>query len=210
MIPIIQRPSPNFNARRDGLRPQIVVLHFTALANAEEAIAFLSDPAREVSAHYVIARDGTINQLVHEMMRAWHAGASYWRGLTDVNSASIGIELDNNGGRPFDEPQYAALIKLLRDIIARQNIAPENVLGHSDVSPGRKFDPGPWFDWQRLYDAGVSAPPKGVGRDLRARLTHAGYNPAIALDPILTSLRIRNGATPFFGDARPGDFDLLA
>ena len=144
---IAERSSPNFGPRRDGLRPELVVLHYTAMATAEAALDRLCDPASEVSAHYLIAEDGRAFALVDEEQRAWHAGAGSWAGRGDVNSRSIGIELANAGPLaglpPFPEPQMAALERLLDGILARWSIAPAGVIAHSDMAPGRKADPGP-------------------------------------------------------------------
>lgn len=154
-------PSPNFGPRRDGLTPSMVVIHYTAMVSAEAAITRLSDPAAEVSAHYVICRTGAVTQLVSEEHRAWHAGQGEWRGLGDINSRSIGIELDNDGAQPFPEPQMDALQGLLRDILGRWPISPDDVIGHSDMAPGRKWDPGPRFDWARLAREGLAGPVDG-------------------------------------------------
>ena len=154
---IARHPSPNFGARRDGLTPEFIVLHYTAMASATAAIHRLCDPQAEVSAHYVISRQGAVTQLVEDDMRAWHAGAGSWRGLDDLNSRSIGIELDNAGTHPFAEPQMQALEELLVRVMARWQIGPEGVIGHSDLAPGRKIDPGPHFDWARLQWLGLAA-----------------------------------------------------
>lgn len=144
------RPSPNHGERR----PQYVILHHTTNTTAEEALATLTSPLSRVSAHYLVGRDGRIYHLVDERRRAWHAGDSYWGGNRDLNSASIGIELDNSGEEPYPEAQIEALIALLREIAARWRMPPQNVLAHGDVAPGRKTDPGAWFPWRRLAAAG--------------------------------------------------------
>jgi N-acetylmuramoyl-L-alanine amidase len=149
-LPVAVQPSPNFGERR----PNYVILHHTSNDSAERALATLTSPAREVSAHYLIARDGKIIYLVDELKRAWHAGDGYWGGNRDINSASIGIELDNNGHEPFAAPQIDALLALLADLKLRWNIPAANVLGHGDVAPGRKVDPNAWFPWPRLAAAG--------------------------------------------------------
>lgn len=154
-------PSPNCGERRGGARPDLIVIHYTAMASVAEARARLCDPAQEVSAHWLIAEDGGLEQLVDEAMRAWHAGAGSWGAVTDVNSRSIGIELANSGAQPFAEPQMAALERLLAGIMARWAIRPERVIGHSDMAPARKSDPGPRFDWRRLALAGRSVWPEG-------------------------------------------------
>ena len=142
--------SPNQGARREAARPDLLVIHYTAMQSAEAAIARLCAPEAEVSAHYVISERGQITRLVPEEMRAWHAGAGRWGDVTDVNSHSIGIELANRGNHPFPEPQMARLELLISEIMARWAIPPERVIGHSDMAPGRKGDPGARFDWARL------------------------------------------------------------
>jgi N-acetylmuramoyl-L-alanine amidase len=132
----------------------MVVLHYTGMQTASEALARLCDPVAEVSAHYLIDEDGTVTRLVDEENRAWHAGRSYWRGITDINSASVGIELVNPGHefgyRPFPKPQIEALLPLLADIVKRHDIPRANVVGHSDIAPARKEDPGELFPWDLL------------------------------------------------------------
>lgn len=142
--------SPNFEARR----PNFVILHHTSSDVAERALATLTSRERAVSAHYLITRDGKLVQLVDERMRAWHAGESFWAGITDMNSASIGIELDNNGEEPFAEAQMTMLLALLSDLRERYRIPAANVLGHADVAPGRKVDPSHLFPWKRLAEQG--------------------------------------------------------
>lgn len=151
--------SPNHGPRRDGLRPELIVLHYTAMKDCAAAERALCDPAREVSAHYLISRSGEVIQLVDEARRAWHAGAGGWRGTGDVNSRSIGIELDNDGVSPFSGPLMDALEGLLPGILQRWSIAPEGVIAHSDMAPERKSDPGPRFDWLRLARQGLSVWP---------------------------------------------------
>jgi len=153
-------PSPNYGPRRDGLLPVMVVIHYTAMGSAEAALERLCDPSAEVSAHYLIAAGGAVTQMVEEPVRAWHAGAGEWNGLADINSRSIGIELDNRGTHPFHAPQMDALEGLLRGIMGRWDIPPEGVIGHSDMAPGRKVDPGPHFDWARLELQGLAARPQ--------------------------------------------------
>lgn len=147
-----EAPSPNWNQRH--LPVSMVVLHYTGMQSAEAALAQLCDPAKEVSAHYMIEEDGTVHRLVREERRAWHAGRSYWRGITDVNSASIGIELVNPGHEfgyvPFPDAQMEALLPLLSDIVQRHDIPRANVVAHSDIAPARKTDPGELFDWDLL------------------------------------------------------------
>jgi len=153
------RVSPNFTPRRGTDRPDMVILHYTGMPTGAEAEAWLCDPASEVSSHYLVHEDGRIVQMVRERDRAWHAGKSSWHGISDVNSWSVGIEIVNPGhelGYPaFPERQIAAVIALCRDVIMRHGIVPERILAHSDVSPGRKVDPGEGFPWADLARAGV-------------------------------------------------------
>lgn len=148
--------SPNFGERRDGVSASIIVLHYTAMENVCSALERLCAPEFEVSCHYLIARDGDLFQLVDEEKRAWHAGKGAWGAITDVNSHSIGIEIDNDGEAPFSAPAMDCLEKLLKDILRRRNIAIENVIGHQDCANGRKIDPGPHFDWARLEYSGLA------------------------------------------------------
>jgi len=138
----------------------MIVLHHTAMTTAEAALDRLCDAGAEVSAHYLIGERGRVWQLVDEDMRAWHAGAGQWGAVTDVNSRSIGIELANTGGHPYPAPQMAALEDLLAGPMRRWRIAPERVIGHSDMAPTRKFDPGPRFDWRGLACQGLSVWPR--------------------------------------------------
>lgn len=195
---VISHPSPNFGPRRDGLEPSIIVLHYTAMESAQAARDRLCDPAAQVSAHYLICRRGFVTGLVSEEHRAWHAGHGAWRGQTDINSRSIGIELDNCGHSPFSEPQMAALEKLLVDIRSRWTIDPADVIGHSDMAPGRKQDPGPKFDWMRLARQGLAAQP---GRDdsrqnptrqrFRSLAQAAGYTADVDHETLLAAVRLR-------------------
>jgi len=145
--------SPSFDLRR----PQYVILHHTTNETAARALATLTDPQRMVSAHYLVGRDGVVYQLVDERYRAWHAGASRWGADTDINSASIGIELDNDGFEPYPAVQVEALLALLGDIRSRHDIPRENFLAHGDVAPGRKVDPGALFPWSVLAQHGFGA-----------------------------------------------------
>lgn len=159
----IWHPSPNFGARRDGLTPELVVIHFTAMASAEAALERLCSGEHDVSCHYLIGRNGTLWQLVDEAQRAWHAGVGTWAGRGDVNSRSIGIELDNSGLSPFSEPQMARLTALVSGIRRRWGIPVQGVIGHSDFAPGRKADPGRRFDWRRLARDGQAVWPEAPG-----------------------------------------------
>ncbi len=151
-------PSPNHGARRAGPL-DMLILHYTGMDSGAAALARLRDPLSEVSAHYLVFEDGGIVQMVPEARRAWHAGAGAWKGETDVNSRSIGIEIVNPGHAgglpPYPEAQVEAVIALARDILGRWLIPPERVLAHSDVAPERKEDPGEIFPWDRLAAAGV-------------------------------------------------------
>ena len=153
------RQSPNFGERKDGRAPDMLILHYTGMPTAEGALDWLTRAESEVSSHYFVFEDGQVVQLVPEAARAWHAGKSNWKGETDINSASIGIEIANPGhpgGLPeFPGAQIAAVVELCRDIVARHGIAPERVLAHSDVAPVRKIDPGENFPWETLASAGI-------------------------------------------------------
>ena len=152
--------SPNHDER--ALPITMAVIHYTEMESAHEALERLSDPEAKVSAHYLISRDGEVTRLVPEERRAWHAGLSYWRGIRDVNSASIGIELDHPGHkygyRPFPDAQFEALVPLLARMVKTHAIPRANVVGHSDVAPARKIDPGELFPWERLADYGLCLP----------------------------------------------------
>jgi N-acetylmuramoyl-L-alanine amidase len=179
-------PSPNHDARRGILAPDIIVLHYTEMDGADAAVRWLTDPASRVSAHYLVAADGAVVHMVPEERRAWHAGVSGWDGSADINSRSIGIELDSPGHRPdppvFPERQIASLLALLADLRRRWPIAPRNVVAHSDVAPERKIDPGERFPWDRLAAAGhvlavdpqPPAPSAGTAA-VRAALAACGY-----------------------------------
>jgi N-acetylmuramoyl-L-alanine amidase len=177
-LPMSVRPSPNFGPRR----PNFIVLHHTADNSAEDSLRTLTTRRFEVSSHYLIGRDGTLYYLVDEMARAWHAGEGYWGGTTDVNSASIGIELDNNGREPFAEPMISTLLLLLDELKTRYKIPTANFLAHGDIIPGRKVDPSRLFPWKRLAERGFGlwcesptngAAPAGVSDALL--LTAFGY-----------------------------------
>lgn len=178
-------PSPNHDARPDGTPIDTLVLHYTGMRSAAEAIDRLRDPASRVSAHYVVEEDGTIWRLVDETRRAWHAGVSYWRGREALNGRSIGIEIVNPGHewgyRPFPALQMAAVCDLCLGILARHPIAARDVVGHSDIAPDRKQDPGELFDWEGLAAQGVGLWPTAVDsagtEDVETLLTTIGYRP---------------------------------
>jgi len=194
----IWRPSPNFGQRRDGLLPSLIVMHYTAMDSAKAALDRLCDPQSQVSAHYLIGAEGTVWQMVREEDRAWHAGAGEWHGKDDINSRSIGIELDNKGDHPFAQPQMDALERLLPGIMDRWTIAPDGVIGHSDMAPGRKSDPGAKFDWQRLEhqqlakQGGRAQGPERVSMDeFRALARDAGFTSDADDATLLTAVRLR-------------------
>lgn len=172
-------PSPNFNERK----PVVIVLHATEQDSVQQSLDTLrsANSGGKVSAHYLIGKDGHLYQLVADLDRAWHAGAGRWGTLTDLNSASIGIELDNDRGQAFTEPQIAALLVLLEDLTTRLNIPRAQVIAHADMAPTRKRDPGALFPWQRLYDAGfgiwpgADAPPPPPGFDPWLAMARIGY-----------------------------------
>jgi N-acetylmuramoyl-L-alanine amidase len=168
------RPSPNFGERRAGCAPDALILHYTGMETGEGAENWLCSPQSEVSSHYLVHEDGSVVQMVRERDRAWHAGAGSWKGRSDVNSFSIGIEIVNPGHLtccpPYPDAQIAAVIALARDICARWEIPPERVLAHSDIAPSRKSDPGEHFPWALLAAEGVGhfvePAPLGGGRFL--------------------------------------------
>lgn len=157
--PPVRRVSPNFNDRPKDVPVDMLVLHYTGMQTGEAALDRLCDAASAVSAHYLIEEDGTVHRLVDEDKRAWHAGVAWWRGALDVNGRSVGIELVNPGHefgyRAFPDAQMVALMALGKSILKRHPIPARNVVGHSDVAPRRKEDPGELFDWPRLANAGV-------------------------------------------------------
>ncbi len=195
----VERPSPSFGSRRGGVLPDMIVLHYTAMESAEAALERLCDAEAEVSAHYLICEKGTVFQMVAEDMRAWHAGAGRWGVVDEVNSRSIGVELANRGDHPFSEPQMAALERLMQGIMARWNIPPERVIGHSDMAPGRKIDPGQRFDWQRLARQGLSVwAEQGRAGDFWQDAAAFGYPVGDVSDDVLLEafrLRFRPGFT---------------
>jgi len=192
---LIAAPSPNFDARTRP--PDMIVLHYTGMRTGEAALARLRDPEARVSAHYVVEEDGRAFALVAEERRAWHAGKSFWRGERDINGASIGVEIVNPGHewgyRPFPEVQVEAVIALVADIRSRWTIPDARLVGHSDVAPDRKEDPGELFPWKQLAEAGhgfwaepAAAPGAALGEGdegpgvfaLQAGLTRLGYDNA--------------------------------
>jgi N-acetylmuramoyl-L-alanine amidase len=199
---LIEAPSPNFDTRTAP--PEMIVLHYTGMPTGEAALARLRDPEAKVSAHYLVEEDGRVFRLVPEERRAWHAGVSFWKGRADINSASIGVEIVNPGHefgyRPFPEAQVAAVIALVADIRERWTIEDRDIVGHSDVAPERKEDPGELFPWKRLAEAGhglwvepAAAPGAALAEGeegagvfaLQAGFTRLGYDcaPSGKFDP---------------------------
>lgn len=165
-------PSPNFDDRPSDVPTDILLLHYTGMESGAAAIERLCSAEARVSAHYTVDEDGTVYAHVPEDKRAWHAGLSYWAGARDINARSIGIEIVNPGHefgyRSFPDAQIAAVIELAQEIVQRQGIAPARVLGHSDVAPARKMDPGELFPWARLAKEGVGLWPEGRKATLAA------------------------------------------
>ena len=157
---MIETPSPNFDERQ--LPVSMLVLHYTGMPDAASAIEWMANPLSKVSAHYCVTEDGQVIRMVAEDKRAWHAGLAWWRGITDVNSASIGIEIVNPGHewgyRPYPEEQISVLIPLVHDIVQRHGITRGNIVGHSDIAPARKQDPGELFPWHRLARLRLALP----------------------------------------------------
>jgi N-acetylmuramoyl-L-alanine amidase len=207
-LAIRENPSPNHDERPDGGPVDVLILHYTGMKSARDAIERLCDPEARVSSHYVVDEDGSVFRLVPEERRAWHAGVSYWRGHTALNGRSIGIEIVNPGHewgyRDFAALQMAAVCDLCLSILSRHPIPARNVVAHSDVAPDRKEDPGEKFDWEGLARNGVGLWPSGVQnmgtggvirdavglRPVRAALAHIGYQvtPEGALDPALSTV----------------------
>ena len=170
-------PSPNHDARR----AQLIVLHYTEQDSVEQSLETLRsrNSGGRVSSHYLVGKDGKTYQLVSDAKRAWHAGAGSWGAITDVNNASIGIEIDNNGKTPYPDAQIDSLIVLLRDLTTRLRIPPTQIIGHSDLAPTRKIDPGPLFPWKRLHEAGFGLWPVADAGE-----PPAGFDPWLALQAI--------------------------
>jgi N-acetylmuramoyl-L-alanine amidase len=217
---IIDYPSPNFEARRVS-GPSLAVLHYTGMQSGEAALKRLCDPAAKVSAHYLVEEDGRVFRLVDEAMRAWHAGVSFWRGIDDINSHSIGIEIVNPGHefgyRAFPAQQMQAVLELCRDIKGRHALAADAFLAHSDIAPLRKEDPGELLDWKMLSQSGIGLWPRtevdeqkameiDEAHDLLERFGYAGSQSPADLKKTLIAFQRRydqknlsgelNGATP--------------
>ncbi len=221
---LIEAPSPNFDVRRAP--PYMIVLHYTGMRTGAAALARLCDPAAKVSAHYVVEEDGRVFRLVPEERRAWHAGVSFWKGTTDCNGASVGVEIVNPGHefgyRPFPDVQIDAAIDLLDGIRSRWTVMEDCVVGHSDVAPDRKTDPGELFPWKRLAEAGHGlwaepaippGAPLGLGDEgpgvfaLQAGLTRLGYDSAPSGRYDEATVRI---VSAFQRHWRPDRFDGIA
>lgn len=195
--------SPNHGARRKGVLPTMIILHYTAMPSLTESLTRLCDPRAQVSAHYVVGQDGQIVSLVPEERRAWHAGASYWRGVRDVNSASIGIEMQNLGAQPYPPEQITAVCALCKDIMARYKI--QWVLAHSDVAPARKRDPGVLFPWITLAKEGVGVWPPALfalpildEQQVHSALLALGYDPECDTPTLIRAFQ-RHWAPPVTG-----------
>jgi N-acetylmuramoyl-L-alanine amidase len=219
--------SPNFDERAGGAPPSLLVLHYTGMQSAGAALARLTDPAAKVSAHYFIDEDGKTLQLVADDKRAWHAGVSSWRGQSDVNSLSLGIELVNPGHefgyRPFPNAQIAALEKLCASLMNEYNILPGNVLAHSDVAPGRKQDPGELFPWEILSAKGIGLWPAPAAMDFDAAkdivaapdvfqglLGGLGYNPLAEFGALVAAFHRHYYAEKFAAGEDPSQPDILS
>lgn len=224
MMMISDAPSPNFNDRADGKKPSLLILHYTDTVTGFEALKILQSEERRVSSHYLVNDDGHIMRLVPEEMRAWHAGQSYWQGETDLNSLSIGIEIQNpghtNGYVPFPEEQMKAVTELCRDIIQRNKILPYHVLAHSDIAPERKTDPGELFPWARLAGAGVGLWPhvtesieadshdiKDRDEEVRSLLNRYGYDPRTDFTKTVIAFQ-RHFEPEVFAEDRPGEVTI--
>ncbi|MBS1999312.1 MAG: N-acetylmuramoyl-L-alanine amidase [Cyanobacteria bacterium SZAS LIN-2] len=218
-LAFVERPSPNFNERK-GHEISFLVLHYTAMDTAEAAIQRLCDPASQVSAHYVVAEDGTVYRLVAEDKRAWHAGISYWDTHTDLNSRSVGIEIANNGSSPYPEAQMQAVIDLSQEIANRYGIRAFYVVGHSDIAPDRKQDPGHFFDWKRLSTRNLGVWPVPTMDDYRRSqlwgdleviqgMNKLGYRSNITLPTLVTAFQRHYQPEAFGVGGSPGIADAV-
>jgi len=210
-LTITQHPSPNFDDRgADGVI-DMLVFHYTGMESAGAALARLCDGSAEVSAHYFVDEDGSVLQLVEEKERAWHAGVASWRVNSNINQRSIGIEIVNPGHefgyRAFTEAQMVSVIALSKDILDRHNIPPRNVVGHSDVAPTRKTDPGELFDWQGLAGEGIGLWPEEASALEMEKDTVAGHLQTIGYDIADFSKALRAFQRHFRGERVTGRID---
>jgi len=220
--------SPNFNERAGYDAPNMIILHYTGMKTGKAAIDRLCDPEFEVSAHYVIDRKGKLLQLVEDQKRAWHAGKAYWAGQTDINSASIGVEIVNPGHEfgyeAFKPAQIKTLVKLCQRLVIKYNIPPSRILGHSDIAPGRKLDPGHLFPWADLAALDIGLWPVPTEMDYQAAedmilnqsgfvelLYTLGYSPEASCDDVIVAFH-RHFYPEKFGscDDRPVEPDVLS
>ncbi|MNV08549.1 N-acetylmuramoyl-L-alanine amidase AmiD precursor [compost metagenome] len=200
-------PSPNHNARS----PVIIVLHHTEQDSVQESLDTLrsANSGGKVSSHYLVGRDGDLYQLVADSERAWHAGGGRWGSITDLNSASLGIEIDNNGDSPFTQPQIDTLLRLLGDLCTRYNIPRNQIIGHADLAPTRKADPSRFFPWQQLADAGF-----GIWPNPAHGPAPEGFDRWMALQALGYSLEDRAAAARAFhrrfrgSDTLPSELDV--
>ncbi len=221
---ISEAPSPNFNERADGKKPSILILHYTDTQTTFDALKILQSAERKVSSHYLVGDDGQVLRLVPEEMRAWHAGKSWWEGAEDINSLSIGIEIQNPGHSfgyvPFPDVQMNAVVELTREIVKRHKILPYHVLGHSDVAPGRKQDPGYLFPWKRLAEAGVGLWPDvtetieleaqeihGKDDEVRSLLSRYGYDPRVDFKTLIDAFQ-QHFEPEVFHEERAGEVTI--
>ncbi len=219
--------SPNFGERRNGQKPSMIIMHYTGLKDADQALTWLCEPSREVSAHYVIEENGKVHHLVEDGKRAWHAGVSYWAGEEDINSLSIGIELVNPGHefgyRDFPDRQIRALTRICSELILDYDIKANHILGHSDIAPGRKQDPGHLFPWERLAHKGVGLWPQPNEYDYQSAedlvlnldkvhglLVDFGYNPDTAREDLFVAYHRHFYPEKFKENGRPDQVDIAS
>lgn len=218
-LSIVSMPSPNFDDRK-GAKPQFIILHYTGMETASAALERLTNPDSKVSAHYTVDEDGTVYSHVDEGMRSWHAGVSFWNGVTDLNTYSIGIEIVNPGHewgyRPFTGHQMRVLTHLCQDIMARHRIEAQNVLPHSDIAPSRKQDPGEYFPWHEMAKHGVGIWPEVSDEDvvkaqsigIERALHDFGYDPSVILNDSITAFQ-RHFVPEAFVNGHVGEEDSL-
>ena len=212
-------PSPNHDDRK-GAKPSLIILHYTGMETAQQALERLTNQDSKVSAHYTIDEDGSVYIHVDEDRRAWHAGHSFWRGEGDINAHSIGIEIVNPGHewgyRPFTGAQMKILIPLCKEIMQRYDMEPEDILAHSDVAPARKQDPGEYFPWHELATHGIGVWPdpsdedvvKAAAINLERALHDYGYDPRVKLRDKITAFQ-RHFVPESFANGHAGEEDSL-